>query len=778
MPSRALIIAIEEYPNSQSMANRLPGTNEGALAFLNWLIQKKEIAPQAIQLCAGTGCDGPPGVVKRDTTRKDIIQAISSLVAEGKDNTPEFFFFFSGHGFSFKNAPWGKPVDILVTSNFADLESSGDACLKLQEIQEKLWTWLGGISHYYFIDACRNVIEQDQIEPLPLGRVFGNSAELGRPTHYTIFSTAAGEEAKVASGFAQKLVAGLSGAGRAKGWVQDAMYVTFDLLCRYVQGTVKGQEIDSERRGGGDGFILKLNPTPQSKCEIKIANPEKIAASGSSHRFTLELILRGASVKQLTFNEQPFEFEVVPEDYQVRVSHPGASLVQVDPPPVTPLDLYDTGSVVFEIQEQQAEEATRSLQAHVVLESAGHTEVCLRNLQTGALLTSTGTFDQMVEPGRYLAKVVERGLTIYRHDLVIESNTEIRQNLLDHPASELRKRILAVLTEEGSQGLTEFAEGLGPIANWDLGLWMTLLGAAGLLAEKGRFTRLEGLNLESFEDAKKDESIIYVLAGLEKIRYPIGFALDTSGTWKFVKETEGLVGIFEFRTTATPGPHLLSLLFPGLTTLTFVIHCLPNRATFLTFTEDAAPATAAGPGPQSPTQENRWHLRMYQYLLPVYTLIQYLDPEVSKYLQDNQLRTVRSMFLAQNQFSGKRTVELAENGSEDWGAFLKGEWLDPVMSLIACYEMIRGGITDSERDMLKMAVDNLRRYFSGIPDIEVIAKLSGQAWNLPETPPLLLEGVLAIQDYESELPLPASKLDYNCPWTAWRGALDAGVLKL
>ena len=62
---------------------------------------------------------------------------------------------------------------------------------------------------------------------------------------------------------------------------------------------------------------------------------------------------------------------------------------------------------------------------------------------------------------------------------------------------------------------------------------------------------------------------------------------------------------------------------------------------------------------------------------------------------------------------------------------------------------------------------NLRAYFDGIPDTEILAKLAGLPSKPPQAAPLLLEGVLALEDPDTVLPYRASRLDYRRSWTIW-----------
>ncbi len=121
MACRALIIAIEDYANTISLAQRLPGTHDTAARFRDWLITRKNVNPNSILACAGPACSWRT----RGTSRIDIIRTIADLTAPSQSSTTELYFFFSGHGFLWKNPTSDElPEDVLVSSDFVDLESA------------------------------------------------------------------------------------------------------------------------------------------------------------------------------------------------------------------------------------------------------------------------------------------------------------------------------------------------------------------------------------------------------------------------------------------------------------------------------------------------------------------------------------------------------------------------------------------------------------------------------------------------------------------------------
>jgi hypothetical protein len=164
-------------------------------------------------------------------------------------------------------------------------------------------------------------------------------------------------------------------------------------------------------------------------------------------------------------------------------------------------------------------------------------------------------------------------------------------------------------------------------------------------------------------------------------------------------------------------------------------------------------------------------------MLPIGKLIGQLDPMVRYRIESDPLNIVRYMSLVQGQFARKRAFETEGNESNTWMELVYGKWIDPVMSLIAAYYLIRHGkagpnAKESDKSLLNTITGNLRTYFGDLPDIAAIERMMGKKVKLPSATPIILDGVLS---FESEigkvLKLPQSKLEYGSPWTSWRGAV-------
>jgi hypothetical protein len=131
------------------------------------------------------------------------------------------------------------------------------------------------------------------------------------------------------------------------------------------------------------------------------------------------------------------------------------------------------------------------------------------------------------------------------------------------------------------------------------------------------------------------------------------------------------------------------------------------------------------------------------------------------------------MSTAQGLFAQQSAIEGNGYGESDryWFELLYSKWLDPVMALIACYELIRRGAAEQHRDLMDTVLRNMRQYFPGFADTAVIAGLLNQAADRPGRAPLLMDGVLMLED-RGILPLPDRQLDYGSIWTSWRDALS------
>ena len=91
-----------------------------------------------------------------------------------------------------------------------------------------------------------------------------------------------------------------------------------------------------------------------------------------------------------------------------------------------------------------------------------------------------------------------------------------------------------------------------------------------------------------------------------------------------------------------------------------------------------------------------------------------------------------------------------------WADAMSGKCLDPMMSVIMCYELIRRGKALQNADQIRMVANNLSRYF-GLPDSQAVLNLIGEREQIPKTAPLFVDGVIPYAEMPSLLPFRAPK---------------------
>ena len=239
---------------------------------------------------------------------------------------------------------------------------------------------------------------------------------------------------------------------------------------------------------------------------------------------------------------------------------------------------------------------------------------------------------------------------------------------------------------------------------------------------------------------------------------------DGHGPLQILQPAAGIPGLYEMRFDTQPGMHVVHLHAENVASSATVTYCLPNRATLFT----AVLGADAG-------------MAIHQFLLPLAKLRSNLTQTEQDAQPDNLLEAIRFTTLAQRQLARKRDPKPPDQGLLDddeklaadrqrWQSLLYGKWLDPVMALMAAYELVRTTPVPYVRDaFVKEAMGNLRRYFGAIPDVELIAKLAGESYTEPTAAPMFLAGVQALDNTEKVLPFSLFRLDYTGPWVTGLG---------
>jgi len=178
--------------------------------------------------------------------------------------------------------------------------------------------------------------------------------------------------------------------------------------------------------------------------------------------------------------------------------------------------------------------------------------------------------------------------------------------------------------------------------------------------------------------------------------------------------------------------------------------CLPNRVTLLAVAE---PETGG--------------LHIRQLMLAPAQLRLALPDIVQERMGHGDLQIVKFIADSQSLFARGESLQQDDQprGPDLWTKLLNGKWLDPMLAIVAGYALAREGRFDDANIVIR----NLRMYFSGLPDTEALAKIAGLPFQRPDSPPLVLDGLQAFEDYETLWPNPIGTLDFNGPWTMWRG---------
>jgi len=765
MPSRALIIAIENYPPNPDLATSLPGTHANARAFRSWLkgsagFADMTAAEEPSRIIIATDDPEFPGRT-HDASARDIRRAVQALWTAGQNSTGELFVYYSGHGFLFTASEGSRAADVIVPGDFADMVVDGALCFRLDRLQAELLQGLGPGNHYYFIDACRNQIGSDQIDvgsPVRLKRSSQRNAQV-----FTLFSTSRLSTATAASPFTNLLVAGLDGRGKAKqpaGGVPPRMRVVWASLLKYMKD--KLPDID----GGGDGAspsVLWEGPVQPKTCTILIDNAE------ATDRFTVNPAdSMGRPQRTFQFEGASFQWQQPPDDYQLEVTHPAGIVRAVDPLPPKPVELFEDASARFVLEKPPAggfeelegaggwpgavaERRAVPAPTQVDVLAPEGSRVRMINPVSGEAWENPAAFASVARPGAaYVIEAFDRDNTlIVRRGLTLHTG-EHRTVDLRFPDTPLRQALAAHFPSSPDTGVA-FSESLGgSIIDPDLGLWLALIAASRVLGPN-RFSKLGPLPLRTFDDVPAGGSALYVLAGFDDdattVQVGVGSDAVNHG-WHSPATVDGLPGLTELKLAAQPGGLLVSFAAGDSTTLTIASYALANRATVVTVTG------AAG------------DLRIQQFLLPIHTLEAQLDPMVRAFLPAAPLRGIKFLAQSQRLLQARRSVSGSTGQISEWTDALYGKWLDPMAGIVACYELLRMGRAPE----LNIALDNLAGYFGELPDTAALLRLAGRPAGTPGSPPLVSDGYAAFPDGTFHA-LPESRREYGSLWTTWRNAI-------
>ena len=771
MATRAFIIAIENYTQMQEGLNStLPDTHKHAHDFRQWLIEKQQLAPGDIFFCTDD-----PRLEGRtaDATRSAIKQELKRFKEVARDTTGDLFFYFSGHGFCYTDIDDLPTADVLLASDYVKRDESGDACLKLDEIQRWLKFGLGSVTapgstrcgHFYFIDACRNTISAKDIKVADLGLAHEPSVRKKAPV-YTLWSTTTGAVANVAGGFPAALLDGLHGKGKAKRFFEGSFTVLFDSLRGYIEDRL-GTDLEP-RVDGGDGVILKLGPSLKYTCTLSVTN------AGATDEFEVQVKNElNQVIETFTFTGATRTFQQPPDDYFV-LMHAKAPGSAIEPGGQVPANLFDDCALQFEQRALAPQDAAASEirrggtrgqapddipvpTASVSFVVPPATEVVLHGAK-GKVDHVKASSTVELTPGAYRMELHDyRGVVIDRRKVRIDPGPQVIDPATT-PATPLRQALLTGIPGTHQQGLIDFSESLGPIPDQGMDLWLALIGAARIVGPSD-FSKLGQLPLATFDDPATGDSVMYALAGFEQ---PVGrLSAAVSQDWRTplarIAGHATIPGLFEIvAPPAPPGYRYLTVQVDDNAPITFGVCSLHGRGTLVTLAQSPEGA-----------------LQIQQFILPLRRFVNRLpegsglwlggsDPEMKDV--DGPLRLVRRCVEVQRAFARGEDLRALMTRRE-LESLLYFKWFEPVVALLAGYELARRGDVDD----LRIAVQNLRGYFKGLPDNEALAHLAGMNPVMPSVPPIVLDGFQALNLMAGQPGLPpAEALVFRGPWTMWR----------
>lgn len=755
MADRALIIAIERYDETTEGFTEkvLDKTLDAAVKFRDWLLEK-----WASEGTTGTilFCSEPPQPGQRGAKSPDVIDALLEL-EKGLNQTENLYVYFSGHGFRIK----GETVqlaDVLVTADFKDTRRSVGSCFKLNAIIDGLRSSLGPGNHFYFIDACRNEIEKAVGSEVA---VFGNKGDED-PSVFVLQSTSRGAPALVGGPFAEKLLAGLRGAGLAKVWqppVTTSMKVRFDSLQRFVKAALgTAQQVAGSSDGPRDAseaVLATIVPVPMVQCTIRLnttmptINGEVTVTSFNSTAGTTYPVT-GATT----------DLTLSPNHYQLALSIQGGIVTPAGPLPV---ELYEDREVPFDVVEgapSATPEATRmsdsELEPNVRVEVPENARIVLMDTGSGSKKEFHQSESVRLPSGSYVTQLQARnGSTLRRSVIDVADGQETLIAPTSWGPDSVPHQSLAKMFPVNNSNNVDFSESLGgEVVDSDLSIWLAIVGAGRILGGNGDYTKIGNLPLYNFSTVQAGASPVYLLAGLPDAEIRLRMAITDSrqrGTWLDPQEPPEMKGMREAFVEHSAGQFFVTLAIADQPTYTIASFAIPNRCTLIVLTlgEQGEP-------------------RIGQYLLPLGHLIDHLDPEIANRLKHrNQLQDVHLLALLSRAFRKRRKLE-DEFKNHEVDQLLWAKWLDPIGGALATYECVRR----NKRDSLAEVASNMATYFKDLPDTRAIQLLAKRprdaAWS---GVPLFLDGLRAFDNYSERLPFPAGLLDFSGPWTAWRGAV-------
>lgn len=773
MASRALIIVVEKYQD-ESLSTIL-GAHASGLRFAE-SIQSRD-ADSVVLLCAGYE------VAERTHTNdiRGVLAAIQQLIRQGQNQTDDLFVFFNGHGMQDPATP-ERPADaLLIAADYQGDELAGECCIRLSELQAMLSLFLGGRNHFYFIDACRVPADRTKLRPRSLG-FQAQPAITGQPIHFTLFATNAGAAAQNDTRFADALIAGLSGVGRAKIWLRDNYYVTFDSLRQFVEARLKNERrieamasamvsrFETGAKARGRIYKLPLDEISSTRCHVEVQG----AVAG--HALHLDALASQRSPEFRAFSAVPAELQFAPDDYKFvlkqQMLHEPLQFEQIEPDPLEPVDLFEDGRVV-KFKALGLESASTTAPPLLHLKVPPRSTVLVTAMHDGSSQrVSEGLHALTLDPGEYSLSLLQHGTVLTQKQIRLAESADLIIDMFLDQISPRDQRWFPSLLEElrlrpqrDRFGLFNILEYVGPLADPDPSVWLALLGILEVARVAGPYLAPRDSPLSLLGPRLNFGSGLYFLVagsrtphvqwGSRDSMHPADLShLDSNALGGFFFDPARSIDRQRLQigwTQARPSRLAIDVFF-GCVTLVIVILPEDKRDETVTIRQLVIPSVGHA-------------LRLGRE--------RYYDPGY-------QWHVMRFVVQAQARYAKGLPLMPSEAGidADIYAKFASIDLLDPIISVLLGHELIRNGQVQQNREFLSRLVMKLREAFPQYADVEALAHMAGLPYTAVAHPPMFRDGYLALRAAPEqgslgglEIP-PTQQLDFHQMWTMMRQQND------
>ena len=544
----------------------------------------------------------------------------------------------------------------------------------------------------------------------------------------------------------------MNGAGKAKVWdppIVDSMKVRFDSLRRYVKDALeKIQPITQQTRGEkgeSDVVLATISPVEPITLTIKVTGTSA-AVKGT---MTITPFDGVPEVRDLTGSTSTLK--LLPKHYKVAMA---VDKLDLDPAGEVQVEAYEDRELIFTVSTLESmTEAPQTAPVHVTVPQGA--EVVLRNAATGVEHSFDSSTNAELAGGTYVSTLrSRRGQTIRRREIdVVPAWQPTAVAPAEWRGIAASESIAAAVPREGEDVLLSETLG-GPVADPDLNVWLSIIGAGRVIGSRGEFSKITMLPLADFANEVPGASPMYLLAGFasDDVRLRVAFhPRNAPPAWQEARRPGSLEGVREAVVRPNPGQHFVTFAVDDQPAYTLASHAMPNRGTVVVLTLDD------------------YQIRVAQYMVPIGHLLNQLEPEVvSNFSRRRPLVDIYTLAQLTRAFRKRRRIE-TEFKDRQLEELLESKWLDPIGGALAAYELVRRRKSSAE---LTEVARNMERFFGGLPDSAAIARLAWQNDQPPTGVPLFLDGLRVFPSYQEWLPYPAALLDFTGPWTAWRDAVS------